>query len=411
MSDLFNHPTRDERLRSELETTWSEWTALNEKMAAGESVDTHHYNELMYRAKAHAAELSAIESDGHLRHQLVAFGGSVGLTAEHAPYGRSSPSSMTKALPPFTSFGRGAWGAEFANWRSKQLVAPGQQLPVALPQPPIVEIGRPVQNMRSLLPHTPASGGIAQYWGHVTRENRAAVVTFPNVKPESDYGGEMQTVAVATVAHVSKPQSRFMLADAPRLGQFLDGEMRYGVEEAIERMLISGEADPVIEGFLTAGGTIAQAPTDDPLVTLRLGIGEVEDQGYPVTGIVMSSADWTAAEVQKDQMGRFMLDASPADRAARRLWGVPVVTTKGMPAGKALLGDFAGSAALAVADNGQVNVSYSESVGDSFVRNAIVWRAEARLALMLMRPAAFCVVALAEGSNGNGNGNGENNDD
>jgi hypothetical protein len=74
-----------------------------------------------------------------------------------------------------------------------------------------------------------------------------------------------------------------------------------------------------------------------------------------------------------------------------------------MAQGTALVGDFSGSAALFVADQGQVVTQWTEAaiasqgppVVTAFATNQLVFRSETRLNLGVLRPAGFCKVTLA----------------
>jgi HK97 family phage major capsid protein len=83
---------------------------------------------------------------------------------------------------------------------------------------------------------------------------------------------------------------------------------------------------------------------------------------------------------------------TPVDRMARRLWGLPVVTSTMMSAGVALLGDWGGSSRLHITQN--ATIDWSENVGDDFQKNLVRWRCEGRFDLEVSRPFAFVEVDL-----------------
>jgi HK97 family phage major capsid protein len=58
-----------------------------------------------------------------------------------------------------------------------------------------------------------------------------------------------------------------------------------------------------------------------------------------------------------------------------------------VPAGTGYLGAFTTQAALVLRE--QVRVDWSTTVGESFERNQVVFRAEMRAELALFRPSAF----------------------
>jgi HK97 family phage major capsid protein len=84
--------------------------------------------------------------------------------------------------------------------------------------------------------------------------------------------------------------------------------------------------------------------------------------------------------------GKYLL-GDPGDAADPRLFGVPVVPTPAMIAGKFLTGDFQTGATLYDRMKARVEVSTEDS--DCFRRNLVTILAEERLALGVKAPAAF----------------------
>ncbi|MBM7788681.1 phage major capsid protein [Tenggerimyces flavus] len=68
------------------------------------------------------------------------------------------------------------------------------------------------------------------------------------------------------------------------------------------------------------------------------------------------------------------------------------VPRQGTDQGSALVGDFR-MATLLTREG--IRIDWSESVGESFQRNQIVFRAETRVGLAITRPGAFATVDLA----------------
>ena len=118
----------------------------------------------------------------------------------------------------------------------------------------------------------------------------------------------------------------------------------------------------------------------------------------------MNYQDWLTLTLIKDQYGRYLVgEGAPVETTAQRVWGRPVVLSVKMPASKALVGDFEGSSKLFVADGGQTVIQWTEAaiaaqgppVVTAFAMNELVFRAETRLNLGVLRPAGFCIATLA----------------
>ncbi len=410
---------RSEQRRAEIKTRLGELLAeakaIESRSAAGKALngDDSRVSELFKEAEALKNEHDDL---GSLRTQLHELSVQIGATEgsplpTHMP-GQSHPLTLGRAgalakagLTPHTAWGGEDWGAQALQGRvdihGKALIAPGEPLPVALPRPPIVTMEAPVTVLRALLDTATAAGGSYRWLLQNLRQNAAAVVPVGQLKPTSKYGLEWRDGRVSVIAHLSEPLNKYDLADSPALAAFLSGEMRLGIEQALEQAILAGPANSGFVGLLNTDGIGHADAAGTPLDSIRTAMGDLEAAGNTVDAIVTSPADWRDMELAKDAQGRYLLDAGPVDRATQRLWGRPVVVCPALNAGVAIVGDFRGSAALVVADGGGVALSYSEQTGETFQRNEIVWRAEVRAGFAVTRPSAFTAVTLAT-STGNG---------
>lgn len=84
--------------------------------------------------------------------------------------------------------------------------------------------------------------------------------------------------------------------------------------------------------------------------------------------------------------------ATPVDRAARRLWGAPVALSTAIAAGTGIVADFEAATRLWV--NEEAQVKWSENVADDFVRNYVRLRVEGRFGFGVLRPLAVVEVDL-----------------
>ncbi|MPZ66127.1 MAG: hypothetical protein GEU83_11635 [Pseudonocardiaceae bacterium] len=101
---------------------------------------------------------------------------------------------------------------------------------------------------------------------------------------------------------------------------------------------------------------------------------------------------------------RFNL-GGPVNRAARRLWGAPVVVSTSLAANTAYLVDFAGSTELHMRQD--ATVDWSENLYDpdalgagvgasDWARNLIRWRAEMRAGFVVKRAAGVVKIDLTQ---------------
>jgi HK97 family phage major capsid protein len=192
--------------------------------------------------------------------------------------------------------------------------------------------------------------------------------------------------------------------------------MFFGLEQALEAEIITGSGTGEhIEGMANTAGIqtvplITGGPSTaiDLVRTLRRALTRLEGYGLTGTGWVMNPADWEKVETLATTGGELLMASAgqqvPVDQAARRLWGIPVVSTPSCPAGVAYLADFLGSTKLYVRE--EANLSWSENTWDpdalgeglgasDFARNLVRFRAEGRFGFAVTRPTGVVKVALA----------------
>lgn len=287
----------------------------------------------------------------------------------------------------------------------KALSAPGAVLVPTVLDGEIVRDGERPSLIRQLLPVEALTGTDRFAWmQQVLRENNAAPVARGEKKPTSRFTVAWREDRVRVVAHLSEPIDRVHLEDSAALTQFVDAEMRLGVVYASEEQILTGDGTGEnLTGLLETEGISVQPFAGDRLASLRKAITRQQQAQNTPTGWVLSPEDWEAIELTREDgaTGAYLLSQGPVDRAAQKLWGLPVVVSSVMPAGVALLGDFATSARIYAREDVQLawsDATYrSDGAGGGstdFQRNQLIWRAEERLGLAVLRPSAFTQVDL-----------------
>lgn len=277
----------------------------------------------------------------------------------------------------------------------KALVAGGAVSEVQIDQTPVPE-GRPLTGLLQVIPAIQSAARF-EYLRQVSRDLQAAPVAAGGTKPTSTLGLEKVPGELNVVAHVSEPIDHYMLEDAPALEQFVGSEMAYGILRALEGQILNGTGTaPSLVGLLSATGVQAQAFATDVLTTARKAITLLEADGLVPSAFVFAPADWEAVELSRTDSGAGKLEMvdQPVNRAERRLWGVPVVTSPEAVAGQAVLLSE-DSVALRVDRGLQLRVS--ENVGTDFTTNQVRMRAELRAEVQLSRPGGVVVVETVSG--------------
>lgn len=243
--------------------------------------------------------------------------------------------------------------------------------------------------VRALLGSGTTQSNMIEYARQVTRTNNAATVAEGDLKPETLLAWELKQAKVATIAHWVQA-SRQALDDAGQLRTLIDGELRYGLALREELQLLLGDGVGTnILGLIpqaTAYDATGQAAEATKFDVLLRAIAQAEAANLPATGIVLNSADWMRLQGLKDSEGRY-IGSGPMGSAMPTAWGLDVVPSNSMPAGKFLVGNFANAATIY--DRMTPVVLLSTEDRDNFVRNMVTMLCEERVALAVRRPEAL----------------------
>ena len=215
-------------------------------------------------------------------------------------------------------------------------------------------------------------------------------------KPVGDLGLTDAQVIAKTIAHFYKLR-RQQVADVSALGTLVNNRLVYGVLRRLENQIISGDGTGEnLTGILhTSGFASVTFAAGTALTDLSLsGITDVIMSDAEPDGVVANPIDVQTMLAAKASGSGERLDSEGAFSAMpQTLWGLPLIVSKVMPTGQALVGDFARGATVFVREG--VNVRISDSDQDDFVRNKLTMLGEGRFGLAVWQPTAFALVHLA----------------
>lgn len=274
-------------------------------------------------------------------------------------------------------------------------------LPYRLPE--VVGIEVRATTILDLLNTVRVSSNSVEYVKQTLRQNNAAPVAEPTgdtfaLKPESNYGWELATTTVKTIA-TWIPVGTNILDDVPMLQNLIDQYLTEDLRIALENQVIRGDGTgPNLLGILNTPGLLTRTQgTSSPrglagdtvADTLRRAITDVRLQFYEPDGIAINPVAGEDLELIKDTTGQYVRVFDPA---TGRIWQVPVVQTQAMQAKEALVGNW--SQAVTLFDRMEAMIRVG-TINDNFVRNLIVVLAELRAALAVIRPQAMEKVTLS----------------
>lgn len=187
--------------------------------------------------------------------------------------------------------------------------------------------------------------------------------------------------------------------DDAQLEAYIEDRLLFGLEFKEEDQLLYGDgtgqnqlgllANPNRQLYAWSAGPATDKKGD----AIRRAMTRVEAAELQATGVVMSIWDKEDIDLEKGTDGHYLYRVSlDATTGITRIWSIPIVATRSMRPGQALVGSFAQGATLW--DREQGNIRISDSHADKFVSSVLTVLAEEQVALVNYRPEAFVDVDL-----------------
>ena len=254
--------------------------------------------------------------------------------------------------------------------------------------PGILALPQRRMTVRDLISPGQMDGSTLEYVVETGFTNNAGMVAEGTTKPSSDIKLDLRSTSAKVIAHWMKA-SKQILSDVSQLRSMIDQRLLYGLAFKEEQQLLFGDNTGQNLYGIVPQSTAYAAPVSLADLTmidvLRLAMLQAALAEYPASGHVLNPIDWTAIELQKDEIGRYII-GNPQGGTAPTLWRLPVVETQAMTVRKFLTGAFKLGAQLFDRWESRVEAGYEI---DDFTKNLVTILAEERLALAVYRPEAF----------------------
>lgn len=213
----------------------------------------------------------------------------------------------------------------------------------------------------------------------------ADVVPEGEMKPESTLNFKVEELTVSVVAHWVRVTNQ-LLADMPALVAYIRGRMAYGIRLKLEYLVINGNTTS-FSGLLKEGNSVVLTAESNPIDTISAAKAKAFASFVPPDAVILNPEDWSQIERTKGTDGHYIF-GSPGATVTPVLWGVRVIQSAGMPAGRYWIGN------VTMATDGYIRqdvaVELSTEDRDNFVKNLVTIRAEMRAAFGVRMPDA-CV--------------------
>ena len=259
-----------------------------------------------------------------------------------------------------------------------------------------VEDPKVVLNIENLFAHAPIADNTFLYMP-LTVTGNAGFVAEGSDKPETTFKVDAKTGQVKTIATWTKVSEQ-LFADKSQLINILDNNLTHAVDVTVQNQLISGDGVGENLGGISKAGNFTDYATgsgeaSNTVDLLRNVAFKMRGANIDNLTIVLNWSDWSALLGLKSTTNEYLINGI-LDPVKQTIYGVPVVLSSAMTAGKFAMGNF--KMGGIVFDKTAMSLEIDRT-GDDFTKNLITIRAERRLGFAVVQPKAICYGALTVG--------------
>jgi HK97 family phage major capsid protein len=245
-----------------------------------------------------------------------------------------------------------------------------------------------------LIPTIPTGSNAVTYFTETSETNAIDTVAEGAEKPNFTLAGAAVTDEVEVIAGMAAV-TRQTLEDAPFMAGFINTRLTKALRIVEENQILEGDGtSPNLNSLDNRTTSTLSQGTDTVLDAIYKAADKCYTAGgYPADGVAINPADWQPIALSKDGNDRYYGTGPFASAVGDSVWGLRVVKSNVLTAGKVFVGAF-GSAAF-LARNGGLTLRTSDSHSTYFKFNKVAILIEERVALGVPAPLAFCQLTLA----------------
>lgn len=248
----------------------------------------------------------------------------------------------------------------------------------------------PQLGVRGIFGAETISGNALTYYVLGTMEGTPGITAEGAAKPQIHIPYTPVTVPLIKQAAFMKETDE-LLSDATFLESAIRNRGVYEFNKVIENYLVSTLI--ATSGVQTGGNTISF----DNILAAKQDI--FADTGYAPDALLINPADWATLLQSKDSNLQYLLGGpaygsygNGSYNSNPKVWGLNVVESAAVPAGKAVIGAFKAGASVVTKAGEGLRVEVSNSDQDDFIKNMVTVRIEERLVEAVRVPAAFEII-------------------
>ena len=259
-----------------------------------------------------------------------------------------------------------------------------------------VEDPKAILNIENLFAHAPIADNTFLYMP-LTVTGNAGFIAEGADKPESTFSVTAKTGQVKTIATWTKVSEQ-LFADKSQLINILDNNLTHAVDVTVQNQLISGDGTgEKLSGiskvgnftdYVTGSGTAANTVDLLRNVAFKMRGANIDN-----LTILINWTDWSALLGLKSTSNEYLINGI-LDPVKQTIYGIPVVLSSAITAGKFAMGNF--KMGGIVFDKTAMGLEIDRT-GDDFTKNLITIRAERRLGFAVVQPKAICYGDLTVG--------------
>lgn len=234
-----------------------------------------------------------------------------------------------------------------------------------------------------LIQWMPVTGDLVPLLRESARTILADLVPEGTLKPTSSFVFGVTNLTMGVIAHITDITKQ-VLSDMPALAAYIEGRLAYFIRLKLETFVITGN-NASFSGLLKAGNSNVAVPAVSAIDTINAAKYQGFSSGLPPEAIILNPVDWGVIEREKGTDGHYVF-GSPGAVVQPVLWGLPVVLSAGMTAGKFWVGNLSVGVAAYVRE--EVVVDLSTEHADNFAKNVVSIRAEMRAGFGVAVPDA-----------------------
>ena len=276
-------------------------------------------------------------------------------------------------------------GAGAAGGYPPEVLRSGRLVYTAQPKPTLID----------LVPSGETTQNAYKYMLETVYVNAAQEVAEGGQYPEAQLKFAEVLLPIQKIA-VFIPLTDEQLADQPNLRDIVDNRLGLMLKQRLNSQIVIGDGTGAnLTGILNTPGILnytkgAGAAENIPDAVYKAMV-KVNTVGFgDASGVWINPNDFTNVRLLKNTQGSYLY-GDPSQMGPDTIFGLPVAQHVGIPAGKAIVADWAAYTHLIYRAGVEFEVSNSHA--DFFTKGQLALRAQFRVCFAVYRPQAACTAS------------------